>query len=99
MKSNVLVLIFEESLDYKNYIGFFVPVLEVPFLGPSIWPLSAKGPELGPQKRHFHSTSTKNLGYWPKNSQICPKICNFGHFGPNIGIFDPFCAMLDRKIQ
>ena len=99
MKSNVLVLIFEESLDYKNYIGFFVPVLEVPIFGPSIWPLSAKGPELGPQKRHFHSTSTKKLGYWPKNSQICPKICNFGHFGPNIGIFDPFRAMLDRKIQ
>ena len=31
------------------------------------------------------------------NGQILPKICIFGHFGPNIGIFGPFRPMPDQK--
>ena len=32
-----------------------------------------------------------------KKGQIRSKICNFGHFGPNIGIFGPFRLMPDQK--
>ena len=42
--------------------------------------------------QNFCSLS-KKLGSWPKNGQIWPKICIFGHNGPNIGLFDPFGAM------
>ena len=31
------------------------------------------------------------------NGQIWPKICIFGHVGPNIGLSDPFGAMPDQK--
>ena len=33
----------------------------------------------------------------PKNGQIWSKVCIFGHFGPNIGIFCPFRPMPDLK--
>ena len=49
-------------------------------------------------KCFFHYLVTKTFTYyhkkydfWPKNGQILPKICIFGYFGPNIGIFCPFC--------
>ena len=32
-------------MNYKSGLGF-VPALEVPFFGPSIWPFSPKVPEL-----------------------------------------------------
>ena len=51
MKLKAIVLIFRESLNYKSGVGFFVPKLEVPFFGPSKWPLLPKMPELGPQKK------------------------------------------------
>jgi hypothetical protein len=51
MKLKAIVLIFRESLNYKSGVGFFVPTLEVPFFGPSKWPLLPKMPELGPQKK------------------------------------------------
>ena len=68
MKSKAVVLIFGKSLNYKSGGTFFVPTLEVPFFGPSIWPFLPKVPELGPQKKalsvpvqrnrdHFHFLS------------------------------------------
>ena len=34
--------------------------------------------------------------FGPNNSYIWPKICIYGHFGPNIGIFGPFGPMPDQ---
>ena len=34
--------------------------------------------------------SRKNEVFWPINGKIWPKICIFGHFGPNISICGPF---------
>ena len=34
---------------------------------------------------------------FPKIGQIWPKICIFGHFGPNIGFSDQFGAMPEQK--
>ena len=42
--------------------------------------------------QNFCSLS-KKLVFGHKNCQIWPKICIFGHFGPNIGIFGPFRPM------
>ena len=41
--------------------------------------------------------SSKKKDFLPKNDQIWPKICTFGHFGPNIAIFCTFCPMTDQK--
>ena len=41
--------------------------------------------------------SHKNLDFWPKNGQLWSKICIFGHFGPNICFFCPFCPMPDQN--
>ena len=72
MKLKAIVLIFRESLNYKSGVGFFVPKLEVPFFGPSKWPLLPKMPELGPQKRHFQCRYRKSeitfiIQTFPKN--------------------------------
>ena len=55
-------------------------------------------------KCFFHYLVTKTFTYyhkkydfWPKNGQILPKICIFGYFGPNIGIFCPFPPMPDQN--
>ena len=37
------------------------------------------------------------LGLFAQKGQIWSKICIFGLFGPNIGIFGPFCPMSDQK--
>ena len=72
MKLKAIVLIFRESLNYKSGVGFFVPTLEVPFFGPSKWPLLPKMPELGPQKKALpvpvkKSETTFIIQTFPKN--------------------------------
>ena len=59
MKSKAIVLILGESLNDQGEVGFFVSTLEMPFFGPSIWPLLLKVPELGPQKKGTFSAGTK----------------------------------------
>ena len=51
MESKARVLVLGESLNDQGDVGFFVPTLEVPIFGPSIWPLLLKVAELGPQKK------------------------------------------------
>ena len=72
MKLKAIVLIFRESLNYKSGVGFFVPTLEVPFFGPSKWPLLPKMPELAPQKKALpvpvqKSETTFIIQTFPKN--------------------------------
>ena len=63
MKSKALVLILGESFNDQGDVGFFVPTLEMPFFGPSIWPLLLKVPELGPQKKAL-SVPVQKSGTW-----------------------------------
>ena len=39
----------------------------------------------------------KKLGFGPKNSKIWPKVCSFGHCGPNIGMSYSFGDVPDQK--
>ena len=44
-----------------------------------------------------HLLLSKKIGFPPRNGQFWPKICIFGHLGPNIAIFCTFCPMPDQK--
>ena len=79
LKSNVMVLIFEESLDCKCDLGFFVPVLEVPFFGPSIWPLSPSASTKDPRPLLYSNFPQKWVP-WPMLSFSVTFECAFDDF-------------------